>query len=265
MSMRTYGEPPFRVAVIHGGPGAGGEMAPVARQLAPRRGILEPIQTATSLEGQVEELCTTLDERGHAPVTLIGFSWGAWLSFIVAARYPTLVQKLVLVGSGPFEERYVEQLQETRLARLAEGEREAFEDTLGALNDPTTATAWEKDALLAKLGALAAKTDAYDPLADETQPSDRVATRGEVFQRVWAEAAHLRRSGKLLDLGWRIRCPVLAIHGDYDPHPAEGVEQPLARVIRQFRFVRLEHCGHKPWVERQARDAFYRVLEEELE
>ena len=33
-NLRTYGEPPFGVAVIHGGPGAGGEMAPVARVLA---------------------------------------------------------------------------------------------------------------------------------------------------------------------------------------------------------------------------------------
>ncbi|NBD34478.1 MAG: alpha/beta hydrolase, partial [Chloroflexi bacterium] len=33
--LRTYGHPPFDVAVIHGGPGAGGEMAPVAHELAP--------------------------------------------------------------------------------------------------------------------------------------------------------------------------------------------------------------------------------------
>jgi len=237
-------------------------MAPVARRLAPRRGILEPIQTATSLDGQVEELRTTLDEQSQPPVTLVGFSWGAWLSLIVAARYPALVKKLVLVGSGPFEERYVEQLQETRLARLSERERAAFEDTLRALNDPA---AGEKDVLLARLGALAAKTDGYDPVDDATEPSDRVTTRGEIFQRVWAEAAQLRRTGELLDMGWRIQCPVVAIHGDYDPHPAEGVRQPLATVLGQFRFIRLEHCGHKPWVEQQARDAFYRVLEEELD
>ena len=44
--------------VVHGGPGACGEMAPVARRLASARGVLEPIQTALSLEGQVEELRT---------------------------------------------------------------------------------------------------------------------------------------------------------------------------------------------------------------
>lgn len=50
-NLRIYGQSPFTLAVIHGGPGAGGEMAPVARELASARGVLEPIQTATSLEG----------------------------------------------------------------------------------------------------------------------------------------------------------------------------------------------------------------------
>jgi hypothetical protein len=33
-NLRKYGEEPFEVAVIHGGPGAPGEMAPVAGELA---------------------------------------------------------------------------------------------------------------------------------------------------------------------------------------------------------------------------------------
>ena len=59
-NLRTYGKAPLTAAVIHGGPGAGGEMAPVARKLAYDYGVLEPIQTATTLEGQVQELVTTM-------------------------------------------------------------------------------------------------------------------------------------------------------------------------------------------------------------
>ncbi|MDY7042547.1 MAG: alpha/beta hydrolase, partial [Chloroflexota bacterium] len=101
-------------------------MAPVARELASGRGVLEPLQTATSLEGQVEELRRSLENYGDLPINLIGFSWGAWLSFIVAARYPAIIEKLILVGSGPYEEKYVARLQETRLNRLSEGERTEF-------------------------------------------------------------------------------------------------------------------------------------------
>ncbi len=72
-NLRIYGSKPFNVAVIHGGPGAPGEMAPVARELSSASGVLEPLQTATSLKGQVQELHTVLKEYGDLPVILIGW------------------------------------------------------------------------------------------------------------------------------------------------------------------------------------------------
>ena len=73
-NVRTHGSAPFNAAVIHGGPGAAGEMAPVAARLAEIRGVLEPLQTATTVDGQVEELKVTLEKHGELPVSLIGFS-----------------------------------------------------------------------------------------------------------------------------------------------------------------------------------------------
>ena len=52
MTVRKYGSPPYRVAVLHGGPGAPGYMAPVARELAKTTGILEPLQSEDSLAGR---------------------------------------------------------------------------------------------------------------------------------------------------------------------------------------------------------------------
>ena len=62
-NLRTYGKAPFNVAIIHGGPGVAGEMAPVARELASDWGVLEPLQTAALLEGQIEELKTVLEKN----------------------------------------------------------------------------------------------------------------------------------------------------------------------------------------------------------
>lgn len=76
-NLRRYGNQPFNTVVLHGGPGAPGEMAPVARELSSLRGVLEPLQTASSIEGQIQELHTVLKENGDLPVTLIGWSWGA--------------------------------------------------------------------------------------------------------------------------------------------------------------------------------------------
>jgi pimeloyl-ACP methyl ester carboxylesterase len=257
--LRTYGKAPFHVAVIHGGPGAPGEMAPVARELVAEWGVLEPLQTATSLDGQVQELKTVLDENADLPVTLIGFSWGAWLSYIVAAQHPSLAQKLILIGSGPFEEKYTARLHETRLSRLRRGERREVEAILRRLGDPT---AKERRTAFARLGALLSKADAYDPMIYESPVIDYPV---DVFQNVWEDATELRKSGRLLELGRQIQCPVVAIHGDYDPHPAEGVQKPLSVTLKNFRFILLENCGHIPWMEREAKDRFYTALKEELQ
>jgi pimeloyl-ACP methyl ester carboxylesterase len=259
--VRTYGTAPFEVAVIHGGPGAGGEMAPVARELAAGWGVLEPIQTATTLEGQVEELREVLAQRARPPVALIGHSWGAWLSFIVAARFPALVRKLVLVSSGPFEQKYVADLERTRAARLSAADRAAFR---AAIRDLEGGVGEERDKALRRLRDLTLETDAYDPAAPQDTETDALKLRGELYQGVWREAAEMRRSGRLLRLADRIQCPVVAIHGDYDPHPAEGVRVPLSAHLQQFRFLLLRNCGHTPWRERQARDAFFEMLEREL-
>jgi pimeloyl-ACP methyl ester carboxylesterase len=257
-NLRAYEKAPFHVAVIHGGPGAAGEMAPVARELASGWGVLEPLQTATSVEGQIQELRTVLEMKADLPVFLIGFSWGAWLSYMVAARYPSIVKKLILIASGPFEEKYAAEIEKTRLSRLSDEERAEVESLYEVMDNPA---AKNRSEAFARFGALFSKADAYDPIKEESEAVDFDL---DIFRSVWEEAAKLRRSGKLLQLADKIRCPVVAIHGDYDPHPAEGVQKSLSEVLKNFRLILLENCGHKPWIEQQAKDRFYDILKEEL-
>jgi pimeloyl-ACP methyl ester carboxylesterase len=256
--LRIYGKAPYDVAVLHGGPGAPGQMAPVARELAIEWGVLEPLQTAASLEGQVQELRGVLRTTADLPVRLVGSSWGAMLAFITAARYPELVKKLILIGSAVFEDHYAAGIQETRWSRLNEGERQQAQSLMATLKDPAIE---DKSTPLAQLGTLFTKADAYDPLTLDTEG---LLPRYDIYQRVWDEAQELRRSGGLMELGKRIVCPVVGMHGDYDPHPREGVEKPLSATLNNFRFIVLEKCGHLPWIERQAKDEFYQVLKDSL-
>jgi pimeloyl-ACP methyl ester carboxylesterase len=242
------------VAIVHGGPGAPGEVAPVARELSSVTGVLEPFQTETTLEGQVQELRLVLAQNPAGPVTLVGFSWGAFLSWMVAARYPALVKKLVLVSSPPFEEQYAAAITPARMSRLPKKERSEAEVLLSRLEDPDNTN---KDALLAQLGTLLARADAYDPA---NVPDEGFHCQYEVFRGVWDEAGELRRKQVLLHMSKEITCPVLAIHGDHDPHPAAGVNDPLAKALPDFRFVLLEKCGHRPWIERTASEIFYKTL-----
>lgn len=258
-NLRTYGQGPFRVAVIHGGPGAGGQMAPVACELSRDMGVLEPLQTRSSVEGQIEELKAVLETHADLPAVLVGFSWGAWLSWLCAATWPGLVSKLILVSSAPFEEEYASGILQTRLDRLDADERRQMRTMMEAMKDPDTP---DKNALLARFGRLFTKADACDPL---TLDSGDLEADWEIHQSVWSEAAHLRSSGRLVDFGRRIRCPVIALHGDCDPHPAAGVREPLESLLADFQFILLRQCGHTPWIERHARDAFYRILKEHLE
>jgi pimeloyl-ACP methyl ester carboxylesterase len=256
--LRKYGSPPFKIAVIHGGPGAPGEMGPVARELASDWSILEPFQTAGTVKEQVEELKDVLEEEGRPPVSLIGFSWGAWLSLIFAATHPAYVKKLILVGSGPFEAKYAARIMETRMDRLSRKEKAEVLSLMDSLIDPTIE---DRDRLMGRFGALISGADSHDPLphGDEV-----VNCQYDIYQSVWEDAKRLRQSGELLDLAGKIECPVAAIHGDYDPHPSEGVRVPLAAILSDFRFIQLAKCGHCPWVERSAKDEFYRYLREEL-
>lgn len=246
------------MAVIHGGPGAAGEMAPVARELSSGYGVLEPFQTATSVEGQIAELKTILVNNGDFPITLVGFSWGAWLSFMLAADYPEIIKKLILIGSASYEEKYTAKIYETRLNRLSEEDKMEAGSLSEILENPALE---DKGAAFARFGKILSKADAYNPIAYESEIID---WRFDIFEGVWKDAAELRKSGKLLEIAKRITCPVVAIHGDYDPHLAEGVQKPLSASLKDFKFVLIEKCGHMPWIEREARDKFYEILKQEL-
>jgi pimeloyl-ACP methyl ester carboxylesterase len=191
-------------------------------------------------------------------MTLIGWSWGAWLTFIFAAQNPVLVKKLILIASGPFEEKDAQNIMKIRLNRLSEEERAKALLLINALEDPAMAN---KDGVLMQLGKLISIADSYDPIPHKSQILE---CRYDIYQSIWGQSTKLRSSGLLLNYGNKIQCPVVAIHGDFDPHPAEGVRRPLGRILKDFRFILLEKCGHTPWIERMAKDRFYELLRNEL-
>lgn len=250
--MKKYGNAPYKTAVIHGGPGAAGEMAPVALRLSEKAGILEPYQKKDTIKGQVDELKDCVEKYGDIPFVLIGHSWGAWLSVIFAAAYPSHVKKLILVSSGPFEEDYAAGINLTRMARLTEKEKEEIKKFSHEKGD---------DAAFKRFGEIFAKADSYSPM----EGNDPIKLNYDIYKKVWKEASQLRKSGGLINFLREIQCPVTAIHGDYDPHPAEGVKEPLGKYVKDSKFILLERCGHKPWLEKEALETFYSVLFSEIQ
>lgn len=193
--IRMYGDPPYTIAVVPGGAGA---MAPVARELSREFGVLEPLITARSLEGQIAELTQLVKTEAEAPLTLIGSSNGTWLSVMLAARSPDLVAKLVLVSSAAFTADTAADIELVRRSRLSEEDR-LESQRLGLAFE--SATAQEQEVIWQRYGELCIKSDSYSPV---DSPNEALPGGAAVFRAVWPELARYRDSGQLLEMVERV-------------------------------------------------------------
>ena len=204
---RRHGERGPLVVVIHGGPGAAGYMAPVARELSNEFRVIEPLQRGSrdgplTVARHVEDLRDVLlhEARGERPA-LVGSSWGAMLALAFAAGHPGLAGARVLIGWGTLD------------------------------------------------------------------PAARARVKGSIAaanEQTWADMLRLQADGTYPAAFSAITSPVLLVHGDYDPHPGPMVRDSLAPHVRSLVYRELPRCGHYPWIERHARDAFYALARQWL-
>ncbi|MBL6990517.1 MAG: alpha/beta hydrolase [Bacteriovoracaceae bacterium] len=258
-NVRQYGSKPIKAVLLHGGPGAPGYMAPVARELALDCGVLEPLQTKDSLSGQIAELKSHIDYSCEKPVALIGSSWGAVLALLYTAEYPSLVKKIILVGSAVFDKLSSNKVASTRQERMTSQVCAAFDDLAKQLEQ---APAAKKNQLFEKLADLFFDCDTFNPI---TRDLEVIECQYLLNQKVWSEFVTLRDTpGHLQSMFKKISVPVVVIHGDFDPHGLEGIEPFLRSCIENIKFHILKKCGHYPWIERDALDNFYKLIKMNL-
>jgi pimeloyl-ACP methyl ester carboxylesterase len=262
IQFRRYGHDGPLVALLHGGPGAAGEMAPLAEQLSARFVVMEPLQRAgggipLTVAAHVADLHRILQKplRTEA-VRLVGFSWGAMLAMTYAARHPAGVDRVVAVGCGTFDKK-ARQVYQTRMAERMN------ETAHRRMNEIQTALASEKDQarrdmLFAELGHICTRLQAFDPM--ETDSSESLRCDEKAFCETWADVLSLQEQGLQPAEFSHITAPVTLIHGDADPHPGRLIYESLRPVIRELAYVEIPQCGHKPWIERRAADIFHAAL-----
>lgn len=259
MNVRTYGKPPYTVVVLHGGPGAPGYMAPVARELSSTVGVMEPLQTKDTIDGQIAELKDQLATHTDQPVTLVGSSWGAVLALFTAARHGNIVKKLILVGSAVFDAKHSAMIKNIRLSRLPEMDRRRLHIIQEKL---LHAPGEERNRLMKTWADMFDATDMYDPLPGALEVIEAQYAR---HTKIWAEYVTLRDTpGYLADEFSRISVSTVVIHGDYDPHPIEGIRPFLESCLDDVRFHILPKCGHYPWMEKHARERFFDIVRGEI-
>ena len=242
-----HGTAPFVACVLHGGPGGAGEVNDLASESARQTGcgVLEPWQSQDSVAGQIAELASQISAHCNGPIPVLGWSWGAWLACLLAHDHPDMVSYLVLIGSAPFDAETHALIKPTRLAKLSKSQRDELDRITPNLQDPDAAR---------RFSELYEICDAFDPI-DTLRPEVQIDMR--INAAVWNDARQIRDRGDWPDILRNLTCPITAIHGADDPHPAHGVFETLVAAQPNTQTILLEKCGHKPWRERQAQDAFY--------
>jgi pimeloyl-ACP methyl ester carboxylesterase len=259
IEVRRYGASGPVVALLHGGPGAPGEMASLARALAPGCRVLEPLQRRSggaplTLARHVADLAEVLPEG----TALVGWSWGAMLALSCAAAHPGRVRSLALVGCGTYDEASRAAYREAVDARLGEEGRRRAAEMREAL--AVAASGGERDRLLGELGRLLGRAQAFDPLPEEEGHAMGVDALGH--DETWADALRLQAEGVEPAAFASITCPVLMLHGDDDPHPGPATFEVLRRFIPRVEYRGFPRCGHKPWAESHASEPFLAALRE---
>jgi pimeloyl-ACP methyl ester carboxylesterase len=259
IAVRRYGGRGPTVVVLHGGPGAPGSAAGLARALASDFHVVEPLQRRSgsaplTVAQHVEDLAAVAPK----PATLIGWSWGAMLALSYAARHPGDVSDLVLVGCGTYDLASRALLERTLSERLGETGRHALEvlrRRLASEQDPAT-----RDALFGEIGDAVARAESFDLADDAAAPERALAVDEAGHAETWDDVLRLQREGIEPAAFGAISARVLMVHGDVDPHPGPATRDLLRRFIPQLEYLGLERCGHEPWRERQARGRFLELL-----
>jgi pimeloyl-ACP methyl ester carboxylesterase len=254
--VREYGAGTSTVMTLHGGPGAAGDLAPLARELAKRWRVLEPFQRGSgagrlTVATHVQDLDEVIRARcgGQRPI-LVGHSWGAMLALAYAASHPGTASALVLIGCGTFTAAARAEFKARLHARLTPADREELtriEETIG-----------DEDQRYAARGRLMMRVYACDV---EDAPSEYEAVDALGHDETWTDMLRLQREGVYPAAFAAIRVPVLMIHGEVDPHPGTTIRDDLRTCIPHLEYVELAECGHSPWLERRARQRFYEVID----
>lgn len=252
--VRRHGTDGPPVVVLHGGLGAPGSVARLAHDLAERFRVLEPWQrrastTPLSVARHIDDLVTVLDAAlpGECPA-LVGASWGAMLALAFAAAHPVRVAALALVGCGTFDAGSRALLQATLRERMTP----ALEARIARL----AAEVADDNERAARTHALCDPLYTYARAIDE--PPFSMDLQGH--HESWNDMRRLQASGIYPAAFVDIACPVLMLHGDYDPHPGRAIRDSLRAHMPQLEYREFARCGHTPWVEAHARAPFLAEL-----
>jgi len=83
-------------------------------------------------------------------------------------------------------------------------------------------------------------------------------------QETWNDMIRLQEEGVYPAAFAAIKGTVIMLHGAEDPHPGRMIHRSLQGYLPQIEYREWQRCGHCPWLEREARDEFFKVMRDWL-
>jgi proline iminopeptidase len=255
------GEP---VVILHGGPGFDHNSVIQFQELADEFQVIFYDQRASgnssgkadsasiTLQNFVEDLEGLRSQLKLGKINLVGFSWGATLAMFYGIKYPENLKTLIIAGTGGASNEYFNEYFLNLRSRTTEDERRALREIekLESFKNQETEIVQKYWRIIM-----------MPFFKNKSQVNEVDLTFGKNTLK------NLAGIGKFLmdDLGDYdiynelsvIKCPVLIIHGTYDPFPAEGAYKVHKR-IKSSKLVIMEDAGHFIFID--AKDRFFPLV-----
>jgi hypothetical protein len=179
--------------------------------------------------------------------------WGAMLALAYAAAHPASTGPLILVGCGTFDLAARAELQNTIAERMIEKIRARLK----------CADQLDQDERMKVSAEAEMSIYSYDVRA-AAHEENKVDVDARAHHETWNDMVRLQTESVYPAAFAAIKVPVLMIHGTFDPHPGRLIFAGLRPYLPQLEYLELERCGHYPWLERAAADAFFTLVREWL-
>jgi len=173
------------------------------------------------------------------------------LALAYAAEHPDSTGPLILVGCGTFDLGARAALQRTIAERMTDDIRARLK----------RADQLDRDHRLKASAEAMLPVYACDLLASPHE-DDHVDARAH--HETWDDMLRMQADGIYPAAFVAIKVPVLMIHGTYDPLPGRIIFEGLRPHLPQLEYREFERCGHYPWLERAANDAFFALVHDWL-
>jgi len=247
------GDGPEVVVMLHGGPGASHDYlrpgldavaVPGRRRLfyydqrGSGRSPLDAGVAPGTWQDHVADLDAVREHLGGAPLTLVGYSWGALLAMLYAVVHRAEVNRIALVSPAP----------------AAGAERaEAKERLLAMSNRPSVKELRARLDMTDRRNRFAIAVAGYFVEPERALGLTPFVVKQSAEEAVWNSlGTHYDLRPQLATLG----IPAFVAHGEEDPIPvatARATAQALGGEL-----VAIPRCGHVPYVE--APDALFGPL-----